>query len=215
MSINFDQRPHSPHGAPAVHQVLRRTTISFGPLNIVREEHRYGAEAAGTRSAQRRGFGNWYPIGLAALLCVGAGGIAIAATGGPAKGDYVVSLPVPDSVPIMTSHRTTKAPSRHVHRAVRAPEAAETATADSDGTENAPDQTVSKISRAAAIEAALRSGEMQEWSAGTSGEAGFVVAGPSDRVGTRACRDLSILTRSPGSPDRVDQRRECRTHIPS
>lgn len=213
MSVSYDRRSQLPHDVPVVH-VLRRTTISFGAFHIVREEHRYGGQGGGKPLARRRRFGNWYPAGLAALLCVGAGGIALAATGVPVKGDYVVSLPVPDRAPMTTIHRANKAPARHAHRAAPAPEPAATAIADKAEIAATPDQGAARLSRATAIEAALRSGEMQEWSAGTSGEGGFVVAGPSDRVGARACRDLSILTRAPGLPDRVDQRRECRTHIP-
>ncbi|MBN8848196.1 MULTISPECIES: hypothetical protein [unclassified Sphingomonas] len=205
MSVRNDPAIRGQDGRAVAH-ILRRTTISLGPLHIVREEHRYDGAAMRMRLTRGRRLAGWYPAGLAALLCVGAGGIALAATGGPLRGDYVVSVPVPDREPIAPRLRKEIANHRPAHRtAAQRPAAAPPAESASDAVD-----AMSVQGRAAAIDVALRTGEMQEWRARNGDEGGFVVAGPSERVGARACRNLSILIRAPGAPDRVDQRRECR-----
>ncbi|MCW6530068.1 hypothetical protein NED98_07410 [Sphingomonas sp. MMSM20] len=206
-------------GLPAA-RVVRRTTISCGPLYIVREEHRFARDIAGDTfvpAVRRRArFAGWRVVGAAVLGCVGIGGIALAATGVPTRGDYVVSIPIPDSVPAVFAD-AGKAVARHRPR--RAPAAAQAVPAPvpADATEiisarSLGDATTAGFaSRAAAIDAALRSGDMQEWRDARAGERGFVVAGPADRDGTQTCRNLSILTRGSGdSQERVDQQRQCR-----
>ena len=207
-------------GLPAARPVapfVRRTTISLGPLYIVREEHRFASDGFAPVVRRRTRFGRWRMIGAAALGCVGIGGIALAATGVPIRGDYVVSIPIPDSVPARGASASSALPHHHPHRAPVVSQAVPAATA-ADATEIASarllggDNTTSLASRAAAIDAALRSGDRQAWRYTQAGDRGFVVAGPADRDGGRTCRDLSILTRASGeSQERVDQQRQCRT----
>lgn len=205
MDARKNLRPRLYNSGPVAH-VVRRTVVSLGPLYIVREEHRYDGDGLRVITARRK---RWYPAGIAALLCVSAGGIALAATGGPIRGDYFISIPVPDREPMTAGERKETATHRRAHRVASVGPAVTRALTDNAPSD--PVQVTTTLTRAAAISVALRTGEMQEWR--TGGEGGFVVAGPSDREGMRECRDLSILTRATGVPDRVDQRRECRRGV--
>lgn len=55
-----------------------------------------------------------------------------------------------------------------------------------------------------AVDAALRTGTLQQWTSSDGAERGFVVAGPAER----GCRTLSILTRRDGGSE-VTTRHEC------
>jgi hypothetical protein len=186
-------------------QVVRRTSVTLGPLKITREEQRYIADVSAPHTAAPR-TGGFRALGFVTLLCASAGGIAMAASRTPMLSDYVVSLPVPQPVVRTSVQLDVPPPARRKRRAAPATVAsAEDADADLIALDIPATRT-----RLAAIDAALRTGEMQEWRDATGADHGYVVAGPASDEGALACRDLSILTRAPGAADRVDQRHECR-----
>lgn len=185
--------------------VWRRTTIECGPLRIVRE-YRHAPAAPPYPfyvPARARAGGGWRAAGvLSVMLAVSAGGLSVAATRAPAPRapGYSVSVAVPQRV------IAPAAPVRAAPRLVRAPEAVPVAA----GTPAAARATPGDAGgRAAAIAAALHSGEVQEWFEAEAQVHGFVVAGEAERDGARTCRALSVLTRAPGGADRVEQQRGC------
>lgn len=184
-------------------QVVRRTSVTLGPLKITREEQRYVADVSAPTTAAPR-TGGFRALGFATLLCASAGGIAMAASRTPMLGDYVVSLPVPQPVARTSVQQDVPPPARRKRRAAPA------AAAPAEDADVIAVDIPATATRLAAIDAALRTGEMQEWRDATGAGHGYVVAGPASDEGALACRDLSILTRAPGAVDRVDQRRECR-----
>lgn len=182
----------------------RRTTIELGPLRITREYHCAppGPHYPFYEPARMRTGGGWRAAGvLGVVLALSAGGLSMAATRMPAPRApaYSVSVPVPTRV-------IAPAKALPVAKvAKRAPEqkvvAVEPASDDALPGDNG--------SRAVAIAAALRSGEVQEWFEAAGQVHGFVVAGVAEEDAGRTCRALSVLTRTPGGADKVDQRREC------
>lgn len=191
-------------------EVLRRTTIELGPLRITRE-YRCLAPSPLALPLDRRAAaprrGGWHAAAGMALLCtVGAGGLAVAATKAPARPSYSVSVSVPERVA-----EPARQPDVALRRSAIAPKPRAAATSPATTDEHAPASDASGFtSRASAIAAALRSGDMQEWHAGNGGEHGFVVAGLAEEQDGKVCRALSVLTRAAGMGDRVDQMRECR-----
>ncbi|VXC84659.1 hypothetical protein [Sphingomonas sp. 8AM] len=186
--------------------IIRRTTIELGPLRITRE---YRCAPPGPHypfyePARARSGGGWRAAGvLGVVLAVSAGGLSMAATHAPPVRamKYAVSVPVPQRV-------IAPPPPTVAARAVRpvAPVAAATPSAKPVVADDLPQDSGS---RATAIAAALRSGEVQEWYESAGQVHGFVVAGEAEADGARTCRALSVLTRAPGGADRVDQRRAC------
>ena len=186
--------------------IIRRTTIELGPLRITRE---YRCAPPGPHypfyePARVRSGGGWRAAGvLGVVLAVSAGGLSMAATRAPPMRTraYAVSVPVPQQViappPPVVEARAVRAV---VPRAVTAPVVRKVV---------ADEAPLDSGSRAAAIAAALHSGEVQEWFESAGQVHGFVVAGAAEADGGRMCRALSVLTRVPGGADRVDQRREC------
>ncbi|KTT74071.1 hypothetical protein [Sphingomonas endophytica] len=183
--------------------VLRRTTVELGPLRIVREVRLapLPIDYPFVDAPRARTGGGWRAAGMmGVLMAVSAGGLSFAATRAPAprQPSYSVSLPVPQRVipparplPVARVAKQTVP----VAKATAAP-VADDLPADSG-------------SRAIAIAAALRSGEVQEWYEAAGQVHGFVVAGDAEQDGAQTCRALSVLTRAPGGADKVDQRREC------
>jgi hypothetical protein len=183
--------------------IIRRTTIELGPLRITRE---YRCAPPGPHypfyePARARSGGGWRAAGvLGVVLAVSAGGLSMAATHAPPVRavNYSVSVPVPQRV--IAPPKPLPLP--QVVRRVAAP-VATVAPAVADGGPG------DGGTRATAIAAALRSGEVQEWYESAGQVHGFVVAGEAETDGGRTCRALSVLTRAPGGADRVDQRRAC------
>jgi hypothetical protein len=184
--------------------IIRRTTIELGPLRITRE---YRCAPPGPHypfyEPRARSGSGWRAAGvLGVVLAVSAGGLSMAATrAAPIRPvTYSVSVPVPERA--IAPSRSPVAVARAVRPvapvAVPSVKAVEAAELPQDGG-----------SRAAAVAAALRSGEVQEWYESARQVHGFVVAGEAEADGGRTCRALSVLTRAPGGADRVDQRREC------
>ncbi len=186
-----------------------RTTIELGPLRITREYRRAapGPNYPFYEPPRARGGAGWRAAGaLGVVLALSAGGLSMAATRMPAPRAprYSVSLPVPQQ-PIAPAKPIAKA-----RAATIAPPAAITPVAATGATTPEPeDVRGDEGSRAQAIAAALRSGEVQEWYETAGRVHGFVVAGEPERDGARTCRALSVLTRVPGGADRVDQQRAC------
>jgi hypothetical protein len=150
-----------------------------------------------------RGGGGWRAAGvLGVVLALSAGGLSMAATHVPIPRTprYSVTLPVPE-------HVIAPAKPMRVARVAAPVTASTVATVADDADVAAPPADTG--SRATAIAAALRSGEVQEWFEAAGQVHGFVVAGEAEQDGARTCRALSVLTRAPGGADRVDQRREC------
>lgn len=182
----------------------RRTTIELGPLRITREYRcaPTGPDYPFWEPTRARPGGGWRAAGvLGVVLAVSAGGLSMATTRRPAPRapGYSVSLPVPARV-IAPARPLPVAP-----KPAPAPAAAPRATA----TPVADDLPGDSGSRAAAIAAALTSGEVQEWYEAAGQVHGFVVAGAAEQDGERTCRALSVLTRAPGGADKVDQQRAC------
>ncbi|MEG8037934.1 hypothetical protein QP166_00705 [Sphingomonas sp. LR60] len=183
--------------------IIRRTTIELGPLRITRE---YRCAPPGPHypfyePARARSGGGWRAAGvLGVMLAVSAGGLSMAATrAAPIRPvNYSVSVPVPE--------RAIAPPAVAVARTVRPVAPVAVPLAKAVVADELPQDSGS---RAAAVAAALRSGEVQEWYESTGQVHGFVVAGEAEADGGRTCRALSVLTRAPDGADRVDQRREC------
>ncbi len=178
--------------------LVRRTTIELGPLRITREVALTTLPT--TLSALVRPRRRLWPALLAAVAATSVGGLAVAATKLPPRASYSVSVPVPERV-IAAAPRATPV-ARAANRASpvprsRAPVAAAPVEVPPEGA----------TSRAAAVAAALRSGEMTEWQQ-PGGAHGFVVAGGAEPDGARTCRALSVLIRGDGG-DRVEQLRAC------
>ncbi|MBY9062915.1 hypothetical protein K7957_08225 [Sphingomonas yunnanensis] len=182
--------------------LVRRTTIELGPLRITREVAltTLPGTLAPTLPALRRRPRIW-PALLAAAAATSLGGLAVAATKLPPRPSYSVSVPVPERVAVAAPRATPARTPRLTHRTERA--ATPIATSADEAAAELPGAT----SRAAAVAAALCSGEMTEWQQ-PGGAHGFVVAGAAEADGTRTCRALSVLTRS-GGGDRVEQLRAC------
>ncbi|WP_238303143.1 hypothetical protein [Sphingomonas phyllosphaerae] len=184
--------------------IIRRTVIELGPLRITRE-HRFavpGPHYPFYEPVRARSGGGWRAAGImGVMLAVSAGGLSMAATHAPPVRavNYSVSVPVPQQVIAPPAPVVVARAVRPVARAATRPPVVEAAVADLPG----------GGSRATAIAAALRSGEVQEWYESAGQVHGFVVAGEAEAEGGRTCRALSVLTRAPGGADRVDQRREC------
>ncbi|MEH3102557.1 MAG: hypothetical protein PGN12_01440 [Sphingomonas phyllosphaerae] len=179
--------------------IIRRTVIELGPLRITRERRFAGPglHYPFYEPARSRSGGGWRAAGvLGVVLALSAGGLSMAATHAPPVRPvrYAVSVPVPQQViappsPVVAARPVV--PAMAVKKAV------------------VNDLPLDTGSRATAIAAALRSGEVQEWYESAGQVHGFVVAGAAEAEGGRTCRALSVLTRAPGGADRVDQRREC------
>ncbi len=149
-------------------------------------------------------------IGGATLL-----GLAINSSRAAAGYRYVVSVPVP---PLRgpTTHTVVVKPVR-VRRAVTMSATTEPAAAVPAASPAVPaytigdldtiEATTSATTMSAAVQAAMRTGHLQQWSAPDGSERGFVVAGPAE-ANTGGCRSLSILTRRDGE-NQVASRREC------
>ncbi|KQN90982.1 hypothetical protein ASE95_11985 [Sphingomonas sp. Leaf231] len=187
--------------------ILRRTTIELGPLRITREyrcvplDPNYPfADAPRARSG-----GGWRAAAaLGVVLAVSAGGLSVAATRAPMPRPpgYSISLPVPQHAIAAARPLSTK----RVVAPATAPVPVRSTVVAPAAAHDLPDDTGS---RAAAIAAAMRSGEVQEWFEAAGQLHGFVVVGEASAEGTQTCRALSVLTRAPGGADRVDQRRAC------
>jgi hypothetical protein len=218
----YDGRPRTTGDAatPPANGLLRRTSIECGPLRITREYHVapvvHGAVWDGAARPPRR---DLRFITLLGILCTaGIGGLAVAATKGTARGAYSITLPVPveptgaAAIPVRHANppRRLQAATRRqavppaLAAAVEAPPAA-TTTAGEDLSLH-PTATATRRS---AIAAALRDGEVQEWRDPATDARGYVVAGAAETSDGRTCRALSVLTRSPGGVDAVEQRRDC------
>lgn len=182
--------------------LLRRTTIELGPLRITRE-YRWTPvhdDYPFVDPPRARRAGGWGAAGVLGMtVALGAGGWAVAATKMPPP-RYSVSVAVPERVAALPVK-----PARRVARAVPRP-AATPVEPPPPARDDAPADTGS---RAAAVAAALRTGEMQQWYEAAGDVRGFVIAGPAEQDGAQRCRALSVLTRAPGGTDRVDQRHEC------
>lgn len=189
------------HGAA----LIRRTTIELGWLRITRE-YRVAAlhpdyPFANAVVPARVRLGGWRNAGLIGMVvAASAGGLAVASTHVAPSPVYAISRAVPERPAPLARPVSTK---RVIQPRVDTP--ASPVVADRAAL---PD-TTDTGSRAIAIAAALRSGEVQEWYEVNGGIHGFVVAGAEERDGGRTCRALSVLTRAPGGADRVDQHREC------
>lgn len=186
--------------------IIRRTVIELGPLRITRER-RFAASGPHYpfyEPVRARSGGGWRAAGImGVVLAASAGGLSMAATHAPPvrAANYSVSVPVPQQV-------IAPPPPLVEARAVR-PVAAVAVATLAVRKPVADDLPPDTGSRATAIAAALRSGEVQEWYESAGQVHGFVVAGAAEADGGRTCRALSVLTRAPGGADRVDQRREC------
>ncbi|MBB3347849.1 hypothetical protein [Sphingomonas sp. BK069] len=179
--------------------LVRRTTIELGPLRITREVAL--TRLPTTLPALARPRRRLWPALLAAAAATSVGGLAVAATKLPPRASYSVSVPVPERVVAAAPRAISVA--RTADRASPAPTSSAPAAA-APAAEVPPDGA---SSRAAAVAAALRSGEMTEWQQ-PGGAHGFVVAGAAEPDGARTCRALSVLTRSDGG-DHVEQLRAC------
>lgn len=188
--------------APAT-GLMRRTTIELGPLRITRERV-IVALPTGVPALARPRRRVW-PALLAAAAATSLGGLAVGATRLPPRASYSVSVPVPERVVVPTP-ATRPAPPRSSHSAPAARSPADL-TADTADTDDAATVLSGRVTRAAAVAAALRTGEMSEWQQ-PDGTRGFVVAGAAEAEDRRRCRALSVLTRSAGG-DTVDQLRAC------
>jgi hypothetical protein len=177
--------------------LVRRTTVELGPLRITREYTVTTLPArlpALVRPRRRR-----WPALLAVVAATSVGGLAVAATKLPPRAPYSVSVPVPERV-AAPAPAATPTP-RAARRVAPAPSPSATDATDAAMVLPGP------ATRAAAVAAALRTGEMTEWQR-ADGERGFVVAGAAEPDGARTCRALSVLTRGAGG-DRVEQLRAC------
>ncbi len=186
--------------------IIRRTVIELGPMRITRE-CRFavpGPYYPFYEPARARSGGGWRAAGImGVMLAVSAGGLSMAATHAPPVRavNYSVSVPVPQQVIAPPAPLVVARAVRPIVPGPTPAPLAKTAVAD--------DLPQESGSRAAAIAAALRSGEVQEWYESAGQVHGFVVAGEAEADGGKLCRALSVLTRAPGGADRVDQRREC------
>lgn len=71
------------------------------------------------------------------------------------------------------------------------------------------DPLAGEASQAHAIRTAMTTGDMQEWTDDAAGIHGFVVAGPLREEDGQRCRAMSVLIRSIGQGDQVEQRHDC------
>ncbi|MBB3694593.1 hypothetical protein [Sphingomonas sp. BK580] len=179
--------------------LVRRTTIELGPLRLTREVVLTTLPA--TLPALIRPRLRPFPALLAAAAATGLGGLAVAATRLPPRASYSVSVPVPERVTLSAPRPTSTAAPRAARHPL--PRPAPSASPADDVAAVLP----GAATRAAAVAAALRSGEMTEWQQ-PGGAHGFVVAGAAEPDGARTCRALSVLTRGDGR-DRVEQLRAC------
>jgi hypothetical protein len=155
----------------------------------------------------------WSLMGAVAVVLGSVAGVATLGlamnASRAATGHYLLSVAVPERTPFHAPRPTPAA-----IRAVRpqpvavAPALSSTpaaiATIGEDTTTFATPVPARLEAMQPAIDAAMTTGAMQQWTSSDGAERGFVVAGPVEQ----GCRTLSILTRRDGSSE-VGTRREC------
>ncbi len=155
----------------------------------------------------------WSLMGAVAMVLGSVAGVATLGlamnASRAATGDYVLSVAVPERTPFHTPR--PKAAAIHAVRPqpvavapALSPTPATIAAIDEDSTSFAAPVPARLEAMQPAIDAAMTTGAMQQWTSSDGAERGFVVAGPAEQ----GCRTLSILTRRDGNSE-VDTRREC------
>lgn len=207
--------------------VDRGWSLRLGPLQVDRWTRIYAGDPSRTeRLPHRRSSVLNGRVALAAsglcLLAVVATGIAAERVGAErmlARPGYALTIVVPPTV--RRADRSTGTPRAragdgrvHAARDIVQDRPVIAAVPDRPPVfasgENLPDpMIVSTATRADALQAALATGEMQEWVEPASGVHGFVVAGPIREDAGRQCRAVSVTTRASSADVRVEQRQEC------
>ena len=195
--------------------VERRTTLVVGPLRLIRERRGLAIDRATIARLRPERQPRHYlagVIGLAAAATLCTAGLITSVTGATPR--YSVRVVIPPlastDLPRLTTSRPSARPSRR-RRVIKPVDAVPTLAVEADDPQisDSVGTDVSATSRADAISKALISGELQQWRQGDTVK-GFVVAGPIEKTGAGRCRALSILTRTTGADDRVEQQRKCR-----
>jgi hypothetical protein len=155
----------------------------------------------------------WSLMGAVAVVLGSVAGVATLGlamnASRAATGHYLLSVAVPERTPFH-GVRPQPAPIRAVRPTpimpapVLLPTPEAITTVDEDATSFATSAPARLEAMQPAIDAAMTTGAMQQWTSSDGAERGFVVAGPVEQ----GCRTLSILTRRDGSSE-VGTRREC------
>jgi len=210
---------------PDVQRRERSWTLAVGSrrLSFTRVDHhvdRYAVSPVRHAAPYPVPARRWSLMGAIAIV---SGSVAGVATLGmamnasrAATGPYVLSVAVPiraPVVPVIAADRRWTGPNRSAHRQPVAADRVEPMPVAMPGMAHvAVDEEIPSAAPAPlrldamqpAVDAALRSGTLQQWTSSDGAERGFVVAGPAER----GCRTLSILTRRDGGSE-VTTRREC------
>lgn len=206
---------------PLTERRERSWVLSAGSrqLSFTRIDYHATSPSYGETIVQRRG---WRPTTIVgAVLAVMGGttllGVAISSSRASAGYRYVVSVPVPPlrKMPRPVVRPPSKAAATVPQGGAVAQSLSSVAVSPAEslasdhviGGQEPLDPVLRPTTAGAAVDAALATGRLQQWSSPDGGERGFVVVGPPE-PGTPGCRALSILTRRDGV-NAVERRREC------
>jgi hypothetical protein len=207
--------------------VDRGWTLQVGTVQLTRWHRRYavhGDEGHGAAPARRSLlFSPRAALGGVAIctLSFTAASLMVERIGARPTYAIDVAVPPPSRAPGIAhhasaahlSHVAASRTGRQLHTTV--PDA--TTTTDARASQlaaalDAPgrlDPLASEASQAHAIKTAMATGDMQEWTDNAAGIHGFVVAGPLREQDGQRCRAMSVLIRSIGQGDQVEQRHDC------
>lgn len=184
----------------------RRLSFTRIDHHAVAPPRRIAAHAAPRRRSSLTGA---IALVLGSVASVATLGMAMNASRA-ATGHYLISVAVPARIPFHAAP-LPPSPVKTVPRRVAAvapidaaPALVTAAPADEGASYAAASPPPRLEAMQPAIDAALLTGALQQWTSADGLEQGFVVAGPADR----GCRMLSILTRRDGG-NNVEKRREC------
>jgi type IV secretory pathway VirB10-like protein len=197
---------------PGMQRRERSWTLMAGSrrLSFTRVDH-YAVSQPFRVTAHHAQARRWSLTGAVAVVLGSVAGLATLGlamnASRAASGAYMLSVAVPAGTPFQAD-RPRSPQTRTMHRRpapMVPPMPAPVAAASDDDAAYATASAPARLEGARpAIDAALSSGALQQWTSVDGAERGFVVAGPVDQ----GCRTLSILTRRDGD-DKVETRREC------
>ncbi|MGR6331245.1 hypothetical protein ACU5AX_19460 [Sphingomonas sp. XXL09] len=210
-------------GDSARYIVDRGWSLQVGAVQLTRWHRRYAvhADAGHDPAPPKRSllFSPRAALGGVAICALSFTAASLMVERVGARPTYAIDIPVPprNRAPEVVHHAPTARLTRVVSSEKRTRQRLHHLTSDEASSPlaaavDAPglhDPLAGEASQARAIKTAMTTGDMQEWTDEAAGIHGFVVAGPLREEDGQRCRAMSVLIRTLGQGDQVEQRHDC------
>jgi hypothetical protein len=197
VQVQSEQWRMSP-GGPLLRRIEQQITASVRPI----------APAAGWSRTAMLIAGVLAGLALAALVTLGAAGMAMLRKASERPASLALVLPLDSETGKSADSLASTRPLPPVRQAGRLAAASPAVSLPVEAPESAQPAPAGQ-SRTSALDRAFAENDAQPWREGEA--SGWVVVGPAAKEGGRTCRDVAMLTRVAGEPDRTVNERRCQS----